>query len=179
MKGDLNRQSLISRQIRELEEYFGAELTAKRGKSIAITAQGLRLARIVRTNSQGLEDFLNDAKGERRAFGIGGGASVIKWVVCPAAGNARDALGGASVRLEPHRTADLVDRVRDGRLDFAVVRYDALPDSAASLPLTELKFVLCVPDGLCGNSVRLPGDLAGRPLALPAAGGSFHGVLSK
>ncbi|MFT5409501.1 MAG: DNA-binding transcriptional LysR family regulator, partial [Verrucomicrobiales bacterium] len=45
-------------------------------------------------------------------------------------------------------------------------------------PLTELKFVLCVPDRLCGKSVRLPGDLAGLPLALPAAGGSFHGVLS-
>ena len=175
--GDLNRQSLISRQIRELEEFFGAELTAKRGKSIAITEAGLRLAGVVRTSLRGLEDFLDDARGEHKTFTIGAGDSVVEWLLCPAGAGIREALGGATLRLEGHRTLDLVERVRNGRLDFAVIRADALPEGAPSLPLAEVKFALCVPDGLLGKPPRLPSDLAELPLALPVPGGSFHKTL--
>ena len=41
--GDTNRQSQYSRQIKELEVFFGAELTKRRGRRIEITEEGERL----------------------------------------------------------------------------------------------------------------------------------------
>ena len=41
---DVNRQSQISRQISELETFFGAELTERRGKELVPSAAGDRLA---------------------------------------------------------------------------------------------------------------------------------------
>ncbi|WP_009963649.1 helix-turn-helix domain-containing protein [Verrucomicrobium spinosum] len=46
--GDPVKQSQLSRQIRDLEAFFGVELTHRRGKSIAISAEGLRLAALIR-----------------------------------------------------------------------------------------------------------------------------------
>lgn len=37
--GDTNRQSQISRQIRELEQFFGTELTRRKGKTLSLSAQ--------------------------------------------------------------------------------------------------------------------------------------------
>jgi len=43
--GDPVRQSQISRQIRELEEFFGTELTQRRGKGLVLTPAARRLAK--------------------------------------------------------------------------------------------------------------------------------------
>ena len=45
-RGDSARQSLYSRQIKELEEFFGVELASRRGKVLALTGAGWELASI-------------------------------------------------------------------------------------------------------------------------------------
>jgi len=79
--GDPVRQSLISRQIRELEEFFGAELTWRRGKGLAVTPAGRRLAALVRGQLQDLDDFLRESAGGTKEFsiGAGGAASWSGW----------------------------------------------------------------------------------------------------
>lgn len=47
-EGDPSRQSLISRQIGELEAFFGTELARRKGKGLELTDAGLELARQVR-----------------------------------------------------------------------------------------------------------------------------------
>src|SRR5476651_2050856 len=42
--GDPGKQSLYSRQIKELETFFGLELKVRQGKGIALTDAGQRLA---------------------------------------------------------------------------------------------------------------------------------------
>ena len=42
-KGDPTKQSLFSRQVKELEEFFGAELMRRKGRGIVLTAAGQRL----------------------------------------------------------------------------------------------------------------------------------------
>ena len=44
-RGDSARQSLYSRQIKELEEFFGVELTRRRGKVLVLTRPGWELVR--------------------------------------------------------------------------------------------------------------------------------------
>jgi len=56
--GDTNRQSQYSRQIKELETFFGAKLTRRKGRRIEITEEGERLARLIRESFTNLSDFL-------------------------------------------------------------------------------------------------------------------------
>ena len=47
-RGDAVRQSLLSRQIRELEEFFGTELVRRQGRGLVLTAAGVELAALGR-----------------------------------------------------------------------------------------------------------------------------------
>ena len=172
--GDPVRQSLISRQIRELEEFFGTELTRRQGKGLAITPAGQRLASLVRGQLQDLDDFLCERAGEAREFAFGAGSSILEWLVIPAAPRLAKALGGAVVRFQAARSRDLVEGVREGRLDFAIVRDDALPATAPRRKLVRLGFLLCVPEVLLSKNktpVRLADPMLWRTLPFAAAKG--------
>jgi DNA-binding transcriptional LysR family regulator len=172
--GDPVRQSLMSRQIRELEEFFGVELTRRQGKGLVITPAGQRLAALVRAQIQDLDDFHREAAGTAREFSIGAGSSTLEWLVVPAARRLAPVLGGAVVRLVSDRSRELVAAVREGRLDFAILRNDALPASAPRRRLVKLGFLLCVPASLLpkGKPAAGPAEPAlWRALPFAAAGG--------
>ena len=81
--GDPAKQSLYSRQVRELEQFFGVELTRRKGKGIEITEQGRELARQVRAHLQSLTDFKKACAGQPIEFRIASGNSVVEWLVVP------------------------------------------------------------------------------------------------
>ncbi|MCE9519751.1 MAG: LysR family transcriptional regulator [Verrucomicrobia bacterium] len=141
---DVNRQSQISRQISELETFFGAELTERRGKELVPSAAGDRLAELIRQQLRDLEDFQHEQAKTKKAFTIGAGASILDWLVLPVIGAIRDELGQATVSLETFRSHTLVEAVKNGRVDFAIVRKNALPENAKSKPLIDLTFHLCL-----------------------------------
>lgn len=180
--GDVVRQSQISRQIRELEEFFGAELTQRRGKSLVLTPAGWRLAGLVRSQLQGLDDFRLEEQGRPKAFVFGAGTSTLETMVAPRLHGLAAALGGALLRTESHRSRTLVEAVREGRVDFAVVRRDAIPDPSKKncFPLLKLSFHLCIPRCLLpkGKGALDPGD----PILwaqLPFAAGRDGGQLDQ
>ena len=82
--GDPSRQSLISRQISELEAFFGTELTRRKGKGLELTEAGHQLARQTRLQFQGLADFKASCTGQPVEFQIAAGNSVIEWLLAPA-----------------------------------------------------------------------------------------------
>lgn len=180
-QGDPVRQSLISRQIRELEEFFGAELTERRGKAIAISPAGERLAGLIREQLQDLDDFRREQAKLKKSFAIGSGASILEWLVVPAVNQIAQCLGGASLRLETHRSRDLVEAVREGRVDLAVVREDALNEDHPRLKLMRIEFRLCVPrllvPGGLGARILRPEYLKPLPFAAVAGEGQFAQVL--
>ena len=55
--GDPAKQSLYSRQVRALEEFFSVELTRRRGKGIEIKKQGRERARTVRAHLKRMKDL--------------------------------------------------------------------------------------------------------------------------
>jgi DNA-binding transcriptional LysR family regulator len=116
-------------------------------------------------------------------FVIGTGASLIEWVVLPALSKINIALNGAFLRLEANRTDELVDRVRDGRLDFAVVREDAIPAGLPHQKMMKLVFCLCVPRVLLrgkGTATLTDPLLWGRlPFAAAITGVQFDEELSQ
>ena len=153
----LSRQAQVSRQIGELETYFETELTVRRGKTIALSPAGERLAVLVRQQFDDLQGFINEQRKLPRTFRIGAGASMLEWMVIPAAGGIREVLGNAALNLKAMRSRELVEAVRDGAVDFAVVREDALSEeqrAKTSLPVARLSFHLCVARSLLGTRPR-------------------------
>ena len=55
--GDVTKQSQFSRQIKELEAFFGVALTRRVGRRIEITQEGNQLALIIRRQFRELDDF--------------------------------------------------------------------------------------------------------------------------
>ncbi|WP_395752137.1 LysR family transcriptional regulator [Prosthecobacter sp.] len=155
--GDLSRQSLMSRQIRELEEYFGAELVVRKGKTLMLSKAGQRLKILITEQFRDLEDFQIQQTQRRKCFSFGAGASMLEWLVIPAATKLRGILSGSSLRLDVLRSRDLVEAVRDGGVDFAVVREDALSEEQrlkTSIPVVSMTFLLCVSATLLGTRSR-------------------------
>ncbi|MES2598284.1 MAG: LysR family transcriptional regulator [Verrucomicrobiota bacterium] len=161
--GDANRQSQASRQIRELEEFFNVGLTRRKGKLLTLSAAGVRLAALVREQFQDLDDFRREQAGEFKSFLIGTGASILEWLVTPVLPDLSHHLGDAIFQTESHRSHSLVTAVQDGRLDFAVIRHDALPSTAKSALILKMRFMLCLPRRL------LKPDLTEREAEKPVA----------
>ena len=125
-KGEASKQSQFSRQIKELEGFFGVALTRRIGRRIEITAEGLRLAGLIRRHFGEVDDFREAMNGRPVCVRIGTQGSLIDWLLVPRLAACRDALGGALVELEQFRSADIVRSVTDGRLDFGIVRNNAV-----------------------------------------------------
>lgn len=180
--GDPVRQSQISRQIRELEEFFGAELTQRRGKGLVLTPAGRRLAELVRGQLQGLDDFRREQEGRPKVFVFGAGTSTLESLVAPRLPALAEALGGAQLHTASYRSHALVEAVREGGVDFAVVRRDAIaePSRRNCLPLVKVTFHLCVPRRLLPKGTD-PADLSdpGLWVRLPFASGRDGGQLDR
>src|SRR5439155_3104406 len=81
--GDSNRQSQFSRQLKELEKYFGAELL-KRGRGpVELTDAGQRLYEIIGHTLSALNEFRLTCAGQPVELIIGAGESVIQWLLLP------------------------------------------------------------------------------------------------
>jgi DNA-binding transcriptional LysR family regulator len=177
--GDLVRQSQYSRQLRELAEFFGCEVTQRRGKLLKLTEQGERLAELAREHLRGLEDFRAQARDESVAFTIGAGDSLIQWLVIPQLGEL--------IRIFPHtrfitvnlRTNDIVQQIADGRVDFGIIRRNAAAPGLKSVSLGTVRYLALAPEAFVrkGKQLGLRELLAEFPLATQTTDGQFSSGL--
>jgi DNA-binding transcriptional LysR family regulator len=101
----------------------------------------------------------------------------LEWLVIPTIADIRQLLGNVTLQLSSRRSGELIEDVRDGKLDFAVVREDAIPKGLPSEPLVVVKFVLCASRKLLGNkpasSLDDPSLWKKLPFAANAGGGQL------
>jgi len=174
--GDPIRQSQYSRQLRELSEFFGCEVAQRQGKLLKLTAQGRQLTELARNHLRSLEDFRAECRAECPDYTIAAGDSVLHWLVIPRLGAL--ATGKPPVRFATTslRTNDVVNQLADGRVDFGIIRDDAVPEGIESAPLGELAYAAVVPRALLADGEKPPvlKDVLGRlPLATQTADGQF------
>jgi len=168
-KDDPVRQSLLSRQIRELGEFFGAELVARRGRGIVLTEAGRQLAALAREQFKTMEDFEAACAGAAVRVSIASARTILNYVVIPRI--RPDLIRGISIDLMHELSADSAAAVAEGRYDFCIVDRISLPRTLASRPLGKLTYSLYVPRKLVGaKRPTLSEALQKLPLALPAAG---------
>lgn len=166
-EGDPARQSLISRQIRELEAFFGAELTQRKGKGIELTEAGHELARQARAQFVALGDFRASCANVPVEFRIAAGNSILEWLIIP---HLAGATTGTTLSFLTMRTADIVRSLLDHTADFGIVRKSAVVTPLKFRPLCAIGYALFVPTKL---AKRLPKDPSSElPLAI-TVGGEF------
>jgi DNA-binding transcriptional LysR family regulator len=149
-RGDPAKQSLYSRQVKELEEFFGAELVRRKGRGIVLTEAGERLNVLARECFASLLDFKSACKGLPVEVVIGAGESVIEWVLMPRLGEVRKKLPNVRLKFLNLATSEVVRRLTDGVIDFGVVRRDAVARPLQCVSLGAMTYSLFVPEGLPG-----------------------------
>src|SRR5579863_755458 len=147
-KGEPARQSLYSRQIRELEEFFGSELIRRKGRGITLTAAGANLHVLVREYFTALTDFKSDCKGQAVEVVVGTGDSIIQWLLLPHLAQIRKQLPRVRLKFLNLSTDEAVKRLADGLIDFAVVRQDAISRPLQSISLGVMGYSLFIPQSL-------------------------------
>ncbi|HVZ64135.1 MAG TPA: LysR family transcriptional regulator [Opitutaceae bacterium] len=172
--GDSVRQSQYSRQLRELSEFFGCEVAQRRGKILKLTAQGERLAELAREQLRSLEDFRAECKAHSVAFTIGAGDSLIQWLVIPRLGKILDGFPSVHFATSNLRTNEIVQQLTDCRLDFGIIRKNAMAPGLKSVSLGIVRYVALVPDSLAKQKkISLRHALATLPLATQTTDGQF------
>jgi DNA-binding transcriptional LysR family regulator len=165
---DSNRQSQYSRQLKELERYFGVELL-KRGRGPAeLTDAGQRLYEIVGHTLRALEEFRGTCAGQPIELVIGAGESLIQWLLLPRLPGLSEAHPRLSVTFQNLKTDDILHRVLDGSVDFGAVSRCEPRRALASAPLGKLEFSLFAPMALlpANPALKVKSDILGTlPLA--------------
>lgn len=177
--GDPVRQSQYSRQLRELSEYFGCEVARRQGKVLKLSSQGARLADLVRLQFGGLADFRAQCRSEAADYRLAAGDSVIQWLLIPRLGRLPKSCARHHFATLNLRTKETVQQLGDGRVDFAVLREDAVGDELESLPLGLMEFCALVPAGLAGRrrALQLEDVFREFPMAAQSGDGQFSGRL--
>lgn len=180
-KGDPARQSLFSRQVKELEEFFGTELIRRKGRGIVLTDAGARLNTIARECCAALTDFKSECRNQPVEVVIGTGESVIQWLLMPRLDRIREHLPNVRLKFLNLPTADAVKRLADGVIDFALVRKDAVTRPLQAKSLGAMGYSLFVPAGLHATAGRKDGLklLDGLPLGTLEGEGSFRSGLAQ
>lgn len=166
---DSNRQSQFSRQLKELERYFGVELL-KRGRGPAeLTDAGQRLYEIIGHTLRSLEEFRGTCAGQSIEIVIGAGESLIQWLLLPRVAGLAEAHPRLAVTFQNLKTDETLHRLLDGGVDFGVVSRFEPNRTLASAPLGKLDYCLFAPASLlpANPKLKLKSEILGQlPLAM-------------
>ena len=142
------RQSQYSRQLKELEEYFGVELTARKGRTISLTPAGEELAALIKEHFIALGNFSRRLDGEPVPVFIGAGESLIHWVLIPLASKLQDNITGVALRLLNCTSSEIGTRLTNRDIDIGLLRADATTPTMTRKSIGKVSYSLYVPKPL-------------------------------
>lgn len=173
--GDPIRQSQYSRQLRELSEFFGCEVARRKGKLLKLTSEGARLAELARAQMRALDDFRAECAADAIDYTIAAGDSIIHWLVIPRLGGLLASAPGLRFATTNLRTNDIVQQLADGRVDFGIIRRDAVIAGLKHASLGVWHYTLVVPTTLIGKKAKpTPAQVLGEyPIAAQTTDGQF------
>ena len=119
-----NRQTLLSRQVGELEKFFDVTLKRVEGRTARLTEDGRQLAGLAREHLQSLDEFKREVSARPLTVSLATGASLHAWLVLPRLARLRAETGRMVWQLHTRRNAALYQQLVDGSLDFALLRSD-------------------------------------------------------
>lgn len=165
-------QPSLSQALAGLEGGLGVQLVERTTRRVLLTAEGRRLLPSAMAACDAIDNFLADAAGEDDPLGgplrLGLIPTIAPYVLPGLLRGIPVRRPELELRVVEDQTARLVDQLRDGTLDAAVL---ALPTGApgiGEIPMYDEDFVLAVPQDhrLAGRKRLVPAALAELPLLL-------------
>ena len=176
--GDTSKQSQFSRQIAELESWFGLNLLDRSSTPIKPTAVALRIAHEVDDFLRGLGSIREKAGSGRRTVVFSAGERMIRSYLIPWASKiAREDVCLVFKNLTSGATrAELLAK----RVDFGILRKDRCPSGFASLAMKPIPISLLLPAKVASTRSKWTWqDLSKVPLLLLEGDERFAGFLGE
>lgn len=174
--GDANRQSLFSRQVAELEAWFGVNLLDRSSTPSRPTEAALRIVRQVDEFRREMDAIREEAGSGRRTVVFGAGERMIRSYLIPWASKVRKEnlklvfrnLTSSAIRTE----------LLAKRLDFGILRSDHCPEGMERVALKPIPMCLLLPAKLVKSRRKWSWkDLEAIPLVLLEGDGRFSRFL--
>ncbi len=148
-KGNPSRQSQLSRQLAELEAFFGTPLVSRgRGIAFSLTETGRRLKAIAAQHFAALEELKQQSAHGPLTIRIGAGEVLLTWLVIPALATVSRLPQNLHLSFLNRRSADIVAGVSDGTLEMGVIRREPVVSGLRCVPLGTIPKVLVRPAAL-------------------------------
>ncbi|MEM6916148.1 MAG: LysR family transcriptional regulator [Verrucomicrobiota bacterium] len=176
-----NRQTQFSRQVGELEKYFGVDLLDRHSRPYRLSEEGEELSKISRELLGRLSDFKSRCNDRPVRLVIGAGESTIQWLLMPLLDELSQRLPNASISMENLRTLEIVKGLNEGDIDFGMIRKTAVAKPLKSTGSWKYGYSLFVPKALkkrLQEKVEVT-DLSSLPLAIIGGKGEFRRQLDK
>ena len=148
--GDISKLSQFSRQMKDLETFFGVALMRKVGRVALPTPKAREIAGAVRAQLKTLHGFIGSDVSPL-PFVIGTSHSVIEWFIAPRLDRIRKALDSRPLSFLVLRSKDVAEALDEHRIDLGLVRKDALPPGLVTKPILDMTYALFVPKALAGK----------------------------
>jgi len=165
-------QPTLSAQIKKLEEYLGVQLFERQPRKVTLTDVGRRILERARRVTQEAEDIRELARASRDPLTgklkVGLIPTIAPYLLPRIAARLRKQLPDLQLMLYEYQTGPLLEKLRAGELDLAIL---ALPADTAGLESRSLfaeSFLVAMPRGhrLTARKRLKPADLAGETLLL-------------
>ncbi len=143
--GNLNRQSQYSRQLKDLERFFGIDLANRKGRRLDLNVEGLRLARIGQDILNQLQDFRATCLALPIQVTVGAYESLIHWRIASRMHDFQTDWKRLSCRLAARTTEEIVKQLTDLELDFGIVRQSAIKPPLHAKFLFGMEYKVFVP----------------------------------
>jgi DNA-binding transcriptional LysR family regulator len=164
-------QPAVTAHIRSLEERLGARLFYREGHQLYLTPPGEAVYKwaeeIFRVTGEFDRELADLSSGASGSVTIGAGTSIGSYVLPLVLARYRERNPGAGISLSVAKVDQVIDEVRRGDVDFAVVSLESdaeLPGMSVELVGAEEIVLVADPDwSPCGGPVRLA-DLATLPM---------------
>lgn len=165
-------QPTLSAQIKKLEEYLGVQLFERQPRKVSVTDVGRRIVDRARLVVRQAEDIREVARASRDPLTgklrVGLIPTIAPYLLPRVAPRLKSRLPDLQLMLYEYQTGPLLEKLRAGELDLAIL---ALPADTAGLETRSLfaeSFVVAMPRGhrLAARKRLKPADLAGETLLL-------------
>lgn len=177
-RGDANRQSLLSRQIAELEAVFGVALLARQSRPFRLTEQGKELAQAARLFFQTVDDLQKRASQEAQRVVLGAGEALIQWLLFPACEAMHKQTSGIIFAFMNLDSSRLVEKLQQGEVDVALIRKEDVTPSLMTAGDWRYAHAAFVPKALSRTTTELKlEELARLPWAVLEGRGHFRQFL--
>ncbi|MDP0397701.1 hydrogen peroxide-inducible genes activator [Tsukamurella strandjordii] len=165
-------QPSLSQALSSLESGLGVQLVERSTRKVLITEAGMSLLEQASGIVSSAAELVSSAAGLtgelRGALRLGLIPTVAPYRLPALLPKLRAEVEDLTVTVVEDQTARLLESLRAGRIDAAILALPALTSGLAEIPLYDEEFVLVVPPDhpLAGRTDLTPDDLTGLPLLL-------------